>query len=333
MTGKRFGVDQDKATFGQKVASSIGSIMTMGLSESAATSIAQTIHKVGSGIGKVVSGIGDCIMGAVLGFIGFVCGDPELSKKWETAKGSISEAWTGMIQGINDSINGFVKWWNEPPSLLDSIKKTFGDLIELPKKLWNGLSDGVANLWKNFNSKIESAWSSVSNWFGNKFDMIKDMLPDWLKRLIFEDGFPGKLNSSAPKSVRAQANAQSVQQGGTSTPTAPANNPATYNPSKGTVDSSGRTVGGFGQGLSGMFGGVSGAVSGVVSGAAQSVGNFLSNTGTAIADTGIKAVNAVSGFFGGKQYLTSTQLNEVRSWAKDDWQGKNPNTTAQSIFI
>ena len=24
--------------------------------------------------------------------------------------------------------------------------------------------------------------------------------------------------------------------------------------------------------------------------------------------------------------------DEVRSWAKDDWQGKNPNTTAQSIF-
>ena len=24
--------------------------------------------------------------------------------------------------------------------------------------------------------------------------------------------------------------------------------------------------------------------------------------------------------------------DEVRSWAKDDWQGKNSNTTAQSIF-
>jgi hypothetical protein len=95
--GERFGVSQDKATLGQKTSSTLGSILTLGLSEDAATSVAKFIHGVGSTLGKVVSGIGDCIANAVLGFIGFVCGDPELTKKWENLKQSISEGWNGWI--------------------------------------------------------------------------------------------------------------------------------------------------------------------------------------------------------------------------------------------
>jgi hypothetical protein len=69
--GERFGVSQDKATLGQKTSSALGSVLTLGLSEDAATSVAKFIHGVGSTLGKVVSGIGDCIANAVLGFIGF----------------------------------------------------------------------------------------------------------------------------------------------------------------------------------------------------------------------------------------------------------------------
>ena len=107
-----------------------------------------------------------------------------------------------MTKGIENIIDNFVNWWNEPPYLMDTISNSFKALVEKPKEIWNSFTSGIDEMFKNFSKSMDEAWNNLGEWFGSGWDSIKDMLPNWLKRLLFETGFPGKLTSSAPKSAK-----------------------------------------------------------------------------------------------------------------------------------
>jgi hypothetical protein len=339
--GERFGVSQDKATLGQKTSSTLGSILTLGLSEDAATSVAKFIHGVGSTLGKVVSGIGDCIANAVLGFIGFVCGDPELTKKWENLKQSISEGWSGLTKGIENIIDNFVNWWNEPPSLIDMISNSFKALVEKPKEIWNSFTSGIDEMFKNFSKSMDEAWNNLGEWFGSGWDSIKDMLPNWLKRLLFETGFPGKLTGSAPKSAKNSIE-NSNKSSSSNSNVNDTKNSTVYNPSKATVNNEGKAVGGFGSSIGNLISSAASSVGGVLSSAYNSASSVVSNignsvsgavssAGSALVDAGILPASLLSGNLSNSK-MSSQQLNSVVDYVNKGT-GLSPDTIRKFIQI
>jgi len=198
----RFGVEEGSATTSQKVASAIGSIVTLGLSEEAATSVAKTVNGIYEGIknsiGKFISGTIKCIGNLVSGFVDWLCSDKDMGEKIKDVLFFIPRAistivttvmdWaTGAMDYLSDKWKAFVTWWESPPFILDTISDAFKSLWEgikrpfivfgewisnLPSRIWSGIKD----IGKTIDKFIDDKITSLVEWFCKPGSLQKKIL-------------------------------------------------------------------------------------------------------------------------------------------------------------